>query len=147
MNQQVYPGSTPNSLPRIDLRQILHQLCRELMSSGGFQLVEIYQWDEANDQAISLADAARAAYIENEGERFALVDFPTTARVLASGEIAVVNADMTDSETKWMGEYGQLKTIPTDRRCAREPETPHNYLHTHAVPVPAFCRSAQIAVQ
>ena len=106
MNQQVYPGSTPNSLPRIDLRQILHQLCRELMSSGGFQLVEIYQWDEANDQAISLADAARAAYIENEGERFALVDFPTTARVLASGEIAVVNADMTDSETKWMDEYG-----------------------------------------
>jgi len=104
--QQVYPGSTPNSLPRIDLRQILHQLCRELMSSGGFQLVEIYQWDEANDQAISLADASRAAFIANEGERFALVDYPTTAKVLASGEIAVVNVDMSDSETKWMGEFG-----------------------------------------
>jgi diguanylate cyclase (GGDEF)-like protein len=76
------------------------------MSSSGFQLVEIYQWDEANDQAISLADASRAAYIENEGERFALADYPTTARVLATGEIAVVNVDMTDSETKWMGEYG-----------------------------------------
>ncbi|MCP4769594.1 MAG: hypothetical protein GY875_25465 [Gammaproteobacteria bacterium] len=85
MIQQVYPGSTPNSLPRIDLRQILAQLCSELMNSGGFQLVEIYQWDEANDQAISLADASRAAYIENEGERFALADYPTTAKVLASG--------------------------------------------------------------
>ncbi len=106
MNQQLYPGSAPGSLPRIDLRQILHQLCRELMSSGGFQLVEIYQWDETNDQAISLAETSRAVYIENEGERFALADYPTTAGVLASGEIAVINADMTETETKWMVEYG-----------------------------------------
>ncbi len=76
------------------------------MDSGGFQLVEIYQWDQANDQAILLADAARAAYIENQGERFALSDFPTTAEVLATGKISVVNADMNDPETKWMKEYG-----------------------------------------
>jgi len=106
VNDQDYSGSTPGSLPRIDLRQILHQLCRELMSSGGFQLVQIYQWDQANDLAIALADVSGAAYIENEGERFSLVEFPTTARVLATGKIAVINADMADSETKWMGELG-----------------------------------------
>jgi len=106
VNQQTYPDSAPGSLPRIDLQQILRQLCRELMVSGGFHLVEIYQWDEANDQAISLADTSRAAYVENEGERFALSDFPTTAKVLASGKIAVINADMTEAETKWMEEYG-----------------------------------------
>jgi diguanylate cyclase (GGDEF)-like protein len=76
------------------------------MSSGGFQLVQIYQWDQANDQAIHLADVSSAAYIDNEGERFALADYPTTARVLATGKIAVVNLDMADSETKWMGELG-----------------------------------------
>jgi hypothetical protein len=76
------------------------------MSSGGFQLVGIYQWDEANDEAITLADAACAAYIDNEGERFELADFPTTARVLATGEIAVIDADMVDAETAWMIEYG-----------------------------------------
>jgi diguanylate cyclase (GGDEF)-like protein len=106
VNQQVYSGTAPNSLPRIDLRQTLHHLCRELMSSGGFQLVEIYQWDEANDQAITLADASCAAYIDREGERFELADFPTTARVLATGEIAVIDADMADAETTWMIEYG-----------------------------------------
>ena len=106
MNNQVYSESVPNSLPRIDLRQILHQLCRELMNSGGFQLVEIYQWDRANDQAIGLADVSGAAYIENGGERFALADYPTTARVLATGKIAVINVDMADPETKWMNELG-----------------------------------------
>jgi len=106
VNQLLYPDSTPGSLPRIDLQQILRQLCRELMISGGFQLVEIYQWDEANDQAISLADTSRALYVENEGERFDLTDYPTTAKVLASGEIAVITADMTESEVEWMDEYG-----------------------------------------
>ena len=106
MNNQVYSESTPGSLPRIDLRQILHQLCRELMGSAGFQLVAIYQWDEANDQAITLTESSGAAYIENEGERFALADYPTTAQVLTTGKIAVVNIDMSDAETKWMGDFG-----------------------------------------
>jgi len=69
-------------------------------------LVQIYQWDQANDQAISLADVAGAAYIDNEGERFALAEYPTTARVLATGKIAVVNVDMAAAETEWMGEFG-----------------------------------------
>ena len=106
MNNQVYSDSIPSSLPRIDLPQILHQLCRELMGTGGFQLVAIYQWDEANDQAITLTESSGAAYIENEGERFALADYPTTAQVLTTGKIAVVNIDMSDAETKWMGDFG-----------------------------------------
>jgi len=81
------------------------------MSSGGFQMVEIYQWDQANDQAISLADVSSAAYIENEGERFALANYPTTARVLATGEITVINADMADAETKWMAELGLTSVL------------------------------------
>jgi diguanylate cyclase (GGDEF)-like protein len=76
------------------------------MNSGGFQLVEIYQWDRANDQAIGLADVSGAAYLENGGERFALADYPATARVLATGKIAVINVDMADPETKWMNELG-----------------------------------------
>jgi diguanylate cyclase (GGDEF)-like protein len=76
------------------------------MNSSGFQAVEIYQWDQENDQAISLADVSHAAYIENDGERFSLAEFPTSARVLATGEIAVVNLDMTDAETEWMIEFG-----------------------------------------
>ena len=109
-NRAVDSDSTAHRLPRIDLREILNQLCHELMESGGFHLVEIYQWDQSSDEAISLADAAHAAYIEHEGERFRLDELPTTAKVLASGNIATIDADMQLPESEWMEEYG-LKTL------------------------------------
>lgn len=113
-----HSGLTLDSLPRIDLQRTLEQVVEELMKSRGFDLVEIYQWDEANDEAVLLMETSRALYVDHRGVDYALAEYPTTARTLTTGETAVINAEMDVAEKKWMDNFGMaaLLMIPLIRK-------------------------------
>lgn len=108
---QNYSSLTLNALPRIDLRRTLEQIVEELMDSGSFDLVEIYRWDQANDEAVMLMETSRAYYIDHRGVDYALAEYPTTARTLTTGETTVVTADMDIPEVKWMSEFGMTAVL------------------------------------
>ncbi|MBT8434331.1 MAG: hypothetical protein KJN95_06705, partial [Gammaproteobacteria bacterium] len=93
-------------MPRLDLQRTLEPIVEELMESRSFDLVEIYQWDQANDEAVLLMETSRALYIDHRGVDYALAEYTTTARTLTTGEATVVTVDMDIPEVKWMVEFG-----------------------------------------
>ncbi len=94
----------------LDLGQVLLTLAHQLLDISGFHTCTISEWEREAGQIRTLVEHTRGIWPRDGGEIYRLSDFPTTVRVLTSGEPEVVHAGMDDPELTWMGEIG-LRTL------------------------------------
>jgi two-component sensor histidine kinase len=90
----------------LDLGQLLLTLADQLLRVSGFSICSIYDWDQKAGEARTMAEHSHAVWSVDSPELFRIKDFPTTERVLTTGEPAVVHLGMDDPELIWMREAG-----------------------------------------
>jgi PAS domain S-box-containing protein len=90
----------------LDLGQVLFTLADQLLRVSGFSICCIYDWDQEAGEARTLAEHSHAVWPTDSPEIFRFEDFPTTERVLTTGEPAVVHLGMDDPELIWMRQAG-----------------------------------------
>ena len=90
----------------LDLGQVLLTLANQLLGVSGFHSCVVYEWDRGANQVHALAEHARSVHPHGGGETYRLADYPTSQRVLTSGQPEIVQAGTDDPESGWMDEVG-----------------------------------------
>ncbi len=104
----------------LDLGQVLLTLADQLLDISEFHICDIYEWEREAGQFRTLAEYSRAVWPPEGGETYRLSDYPTTERVLTTGQPEIIHVDMDDPELTWMSEVGLAALLMLPLRAGEE---------------------------
>jgi len=95
----------------LDLSSVLLSLASHLSAVSRFPTCIIYHWDGEHAQATTAAEYGRVVWPPREEEIYRIEDYPTSERVLESGQAELVERGVHEDESVWMGIYGAAASM------------------------------------
>jgi len=95
----------------LKIQEVLLLMAETLLKLTHFNLCEIYEWDEEEDQLILLIEHGRSFWPDNLGEKYLVDDYPTSKKVLLTGESELINSTMDDPNAAILRDEGYASSL------------------------------------
>jgi PAS domain S-box-containing protein len=95
----------------LNIQEVLLIMAERLLKLTHFNMCEIYEWDEKNNQLFLLIEHGHSFWLENQGQKFPLDQYPTTKRVLISDEPEIIHSSMNDPDAVSLRNEGYSSSI------------------------------------
>ena len=95
----------------LDIQEVLLLMAERLLKMTRFNMCEIYEWDAESDQFSLLIEHGRSFWAKNQGEKYSLDEFPTSKKVLLTGEPELINSTMDDPDAALLRDEGYASSL------------------------------------
>jgi len=89
----------------LDINQVLIRLAEKLLEISKMDICTISEWESGKPWVRSLVEYSQSFWFSYT-DIYAISEYPTTDRVLRSGQPFVIRKDMDDPEVRWMNDVG-----------------------------------------